>query len=156
MVLLSSFISHHWHVGVCLHGGFDNGPLFQMNNANTVITSNATPKPTLSAGMLKAQMRITTRMAIFVADRGFWMPHTAHQKSQIVSGHVILLLLYHNDNTVKPRVKKISALTKAANPVVKEQPGGMNIRFTKPTAIKICPQYFNQNSQTHFSHFNRK
>jgi hypothetical protein len=93
-------------------------------------------------------------IAIPVAEVILAIPATVHQKSQIRSGQVVLLLMYQTERIRNPNVKQISALTKAAQPVIAvgQTLGSMYMMLTKPTAISIVPQLFNKTSHTHCWH----
>jgi hypothetical protein len=93
-------------------------------------------------------------IAIPVAEVILTIPATVHQKSQIRSAQVVLLLMYQTERIRNPSVKQISALTKAAHPVINVRQTFVNMymMLTKPTAISIVPQLFIKTSHTHCWH----
>ena len=118
--------------------------------AEGIITINTKPKPTFKAGAIP-KITIATIKATLVAERVLRTPDTAHQKSQIINGHVALLLLNHTDHkTRNPTVKSMSELTNAGNPLIAAHAGGINIRLTRPVAIKIIPQSLKKKSHVQF------
>lgn len=146
------FITNHEHVGVLgRHGALLNGPI-AIIEAISAITPMERNIPTVSTPPANTLIRTTAIIAMPVAELIFAIPATAHQKSQIFRGQESLLLLYQSNKIANPIEKNIIALVNAAHPVTRAHAGGIYIIFTKPTAMKIIPQYFNQKSHTHLLH----
>jgi hypothetical protein len=134
-----------------LHGGVFSGPI-AIREANITTTPKAIPNPTVRAPRENASIRIIAMIAIPVAEVMLTIPATVHQKSQIRSGQVVLLLMYQTKRIRNPNVKKISAFMKANQPVIAAQAGNIYMMLTNPTAISIVPQLFNKTSHTHCWH----
>jgi hypothetical protein len=100
--------------------------------------------------------RVATSNAILTADLIVKIPDIAHHKSQTINGHVSLLLLYHMNMTMNPSVSRITELINAVNPEIAAQAGGMNMRLTKPVAMRMIPQYFRKKSHVQFWHCRNK